>query len=363
MSAVRKFRAPGRVNLIGEHTDYNGGFVFPAALDRATTVCAAQRPDRKVLVRSLQYPGTVEFDLDHIVRQGDWADYVRGVALQLELAGYRLQGANLEIDGDVPLGAGLSSSAALEVSTALALSSLAGHRIPRQELALLCQRAESEFVGLRCGIMDQYIACFAQEGKALVIDCRSLESRAVALPPQLCLMICNTMVRHELTGSEYNRRREDCEAAASYFGVPALRDIDLKNFERYSGGLEDRIRRRCRHVVTENARVLAAEKSLAAGDAQEFGRLMVESHASLRDDFEVSCPELDLMVELALECQGVYGARMTGGGFGGCTVNLVEAHQAAAIRERIAQQYRQRTAIQPEIYLCLPSAGCHEVLA
>jgi galactokinase len=349
------------VNLIGEHTDYSEGFVFPAAIDYAATVTAAARDDRKVTIRSRQCSGALDFDLDRIERCGDWADYVRGVAQQLENLGYRLCGADLEVDGQVPIGAGLSSSAALEVSSALALSSLAGHELGRLDLALLCQRAESEFVGLRCGIMDQYIACFGVAGHALVIDCRSLESRPVPLPAGVVLMVCNTMVKHELSGSEYNGRRADCEAGAKHFGVPTLRDADLRGLERLGAGLPERLRRRCRHVITENTRVLQAEESLKRGDLAEFGRLMAESHRSLREDYEVSCEELDLMVELALACEGVYGARMTGGGFGGCTVNLVAGACAEAARAQIARAYEARTGVRPEIYICRASGGCREL--
>ncbi|MBL8227903.1 MAG: galactokinase [Bryobacterales bacterium] len=362
MSTARVFRAPGRVNLIGEHTDYSEGFVFPAAIDYSTTVAASPRGGRQVTVRSKQCSGVAEFDLDAIARAGDWADYVRGVAQQLELAGYRLQGADLEIDGQVPLGAGLSSSAALEVSSALALSSIAGHALAKREIAVLCQRAESEFVGLRCGIMDQYIACHGTAGHALVIDCRSLESRPAPLPSNVRLLVCNTMVKHELTGSEYNDRRADCEAAAKHFGVPMLRDVDEAMFDRGAAGLGERVRRRCRHVIAENARVLAAERCLRGGDLPGFGRLMRESHRSLRDDYEVSCEELDLMVSLAAECEGVFGARMTGGGFGGCTVNLVAAEHADSARAHIASRYEERTGIRPGIYVCRASDGCHEVM-
>jgi galactokinase len=349
------------VNLIGEHTDYSEGFVFPAAIDYAITVTAVARDDRKVSLGSRQFSGVLEFDLDRIERGGDWGDYVRGVAQQLERAGYRLCGADLDVDGGVPIGSGLSSSAALEVSSALALSSIAGHHLHRRELAVLCQRAESEFVGLRCGIMDQYIACFGVAGHALVIDCRSLESRPAPLPADVVLLVCNTMVKHELTGSEYNGRRADCEAGAKHFGVPMLRDVDLAAFERRGSSLPERLLRRCRHVITENARVLQAEESLKRGDLAEFGRLMGESHRSLREDYEVSCEELDLMVELALACDGVYGARMTGGGFGGCTVNLVAAACAEAARTRIAAAYEARTGVRPETYICRASGGCCEL--
>jgi galactokinase len=328
------FRAPGRVNLIGEHTDYNDGFVMPAAIEFATYVEVTGRADRKLVAHSENYSETCEFDLDESDAQarGHWSDYVRGVAVTLERAGHRLNGANLRIRSDVPIGAGLSSSAALEVATALAL--LRDAPMERIALAQLCQRAENEFVGVRCGIMDQFSACHARAGQALLLDCRTLEYRFAALPPGVKLVIANTMVRHSLASGEYNRRRAECEEGAAYFGR-SLRDVTMAELQRAGRGLSEVVFRRCRHVITENARAVAAASALGHADLRAFGRLMDQSHRSLRDDYEVSCAELDGLVESAAGLPGVYGSRMTGGGFGGCTVSLVQEEYVEAFRKAV----------------------------
>lgn len=366
----RLFRAPGRVNLIGEHTDYNDGFVMPAAIQFATWIAAAARSDRRLHVFSGNFSEGVEFDLDEPSPQGrrHWSDYVRGVAVILEKAGHRLRGANLAIQGEVPIGSGLSSSAAIEVSTALALTGVADLEISRVELALLCQRAENEFVGMRCGIMDQLISCQGQKDHALVIDCRSLGTRAVPLPASVRLVVCNTMVKHELAAGEYNRRREECEAGAAalrarFPEVQALRDATLEQLEQCRTSVTDAVFRRCRHVISEDTRVERAAAALERGNVELFGKWMDESHRSLRDDYEVSCQELDLMVELASKLPGVYGSRMTGGGFGGCTVNLVDAELAGAFASAIATAYSRATGIAPAIYTCVASQGAEEILA
>lgn len=343
----RLFRAPGRVNLIGEHTDYNGGYVFPAAIDLATYVAVAPNADRRLRAASLSLPGTLDISLDALRPSGQWTDYVIGVAALLNIK----EGADLLIATDVPIGGGLSSSAALEVATAFALG--AGSR-PRREIAALCQRAENEFTGMQCGIMDPLASCFGQEGCALRIDCRDLSIEPVPIPPQARLVIANTMVRHELGATEYNQRRAACESAAAHLGVPYLRDVDYSTLT----GAELRC---ARHVVTENARVLAFEAALRAGDLTEAGRQMRASHWSLRDDFAVSCEELDTMVEIASAVPGVHGARMTGGGFGGCTINLVDASAVDAVVPAIANGYGARTGIRPDIFVCRPAAGASEV--
>lgn len=356
----RTFRAPGRVNLIGEHTDYNGGFVLPVAIQMATWVTVAAREDRRVVASSSAVAEPelriAEFDLDDVnaIRRGQWSDYVQGVAMEMERAGHRLSGADLEIWSDVPIGAGLSSSAALEVSTAMALLANCGFSMSRVEVAKLCQRAENEFVGARCGIMDQFTSCCARAGHALLLDCRSLEATHVSIPDSVKLVVCNTMVRHELASNEYNLRREQCEAAAKALGVESLRDATE------ASGLQGILRQRARHVITENQRVLDACDALRAGDMRKFGELMVESHRSLRDDYEVSCAELDLMVKLALKMDGVYGARMTGGGFGGCTINLVDAGRAQQFGEEIADAYSRETSVTPAVYICEASGGASE---
>jgi galactokinase len=357
---VRMFRAPGRVNLIGEHTDYNDGLVMPAAIEFAAYVEVSDRADRKLVVHSESYSETYEFDLDDPAARarGHWSDYVRGVAVMIERAGRYIAGANLRIRGDVPMGAGLSSSAAIEVATALAL--LRDAPMEKTALAQLCQRAENEFVGVRCGIMDQFITCHGRAGQALMLDCRTLESRFVSLPPGVKLVIANTMVRHSLAGGVYNRRRAECEHGAAYFGR-SLRDVTTADLEREGRGLPEVIYRRCRHVITENARVIAASAALEQEDLRTFGKLMGESHHSLRDDYEVSCAELDAMVEIAAREPGVYGSRMTGGGFGGCTISLVQGEHVEALRETILRRYREVTGRDAAVYVSRATEGAGEL--
>ena len=365
---TRFFRAPGRVNLIGEHTDYNDGFVMPAAIDFYTWVRVAPLETRQLHIRSQNYDEEIEVDLNdpNIAPRGHWSDYPIGVAVMLERAGHRLRGAHLEIRGEVPIGSGLSSSAAIEVATACALTAISGLEIDRRELALICQRAENEFVGARVGIMDQFVSLFGQAHKALLLDCRSLEFKLLPVPDNVRLIICNTMVKHALASSAYNERRAQCEAGVKHLQravphVKALRDVTREQLEQYGHDLPEVVYRRCRHVITENERVLEAANALERRDLKEFGRLMAESHRSLRDDYEVSSAELDLMVELAQPIEGVYGARMTGGGFGGCTVNLVAVEQRDEFRARVADGYERAMKIKPEIYICTPSDGAEEV--
>ena len=355
---TRTFNAPGRVNLIGEHTDYNDGFVMPAALHLSTWVKVSPREDRRLQIFSENFNEEIEIDLDaarDLSARGHWSDYPVGVAVILERSGYRLRGARLDIRGEVPIGSGLSSSASIEVATALALTATSGLEIDHRELALLCQKAENEFVGARVGIMDQFAALFGKPQKALLLDCRSLEFRLLPLPDNVRLLICNTMVKHELASSAYNERREQCEAGVTHLAkflpdVKALRDVSLDQLEQYGSELSEVVYRRCRHVITENARVLSAADALEQGDLTRVGELMEESHRSLRADYEVSSEELDLMVELAREIEGVFGARMTGGGFGGCTVNLVAADRVEEISARVAEGYERATKIKPETF-------------
>jgi galactokinase len=362
------FRAPGRVNLIGEHTDYNDGFVMPAAIEYYTWVAAAPRKDLVLSVYSEQFGDRVEFSLDELAAppRKHWSDYVRGVAAVLQAAGHDLRGANLMISGEVPLGAGLSSSAAIEVSTALAISSLSEIDIPALELAKLCQLAEHEYSGTRCGIMDQFISIFGQSERALMLDCRSLQYKLLALPKNVRVVICNTQVRHELAGGEYNRRRTDCEAGVATLReydstITALRDVTPEFLDSHKAELPEVVYKRCRHVVSENQRVLAAATALKSGDMRQFGTLMYASHTSLRDDYEVSCSELDLLVEIASGVQGVHGARMTGGGFGGCTVNLVKAEAVSDFSSQISQEYQAKTGTMPPIYVCSAAQGAGQV--
>jgi galactokinase len=365
---ARIFRAPGRVNLIGEHTDYNDGFVMPAAIDFYTWVAFAPREDRKLVAYSENVAEVADFDLDEPSPRPrhHWSDYVFGVAVILEQAGERLRGADLLILGDVPLGAGLSSSASIEVATGCALLNNSGLAVDLVALAKLCQKAENNYVGMRCGIMDQFISCCGHAHRALMLDCRSLDFRLLPLPPEVSLVICNTMVKHALASGEYNKRRAECEAGVSRLArdlphVRALRDVTLVDLERYGRDLPEPIFRRCRHVVSENARVMEAAEALDRGDVATFGRLMAESHHSLRDDYEVSCAELDLLVDLASQVEGVFGARMTGGGFGGCTINLVLTERIGDFRRAVGRRYEQATGRAPEIYISSAAEGAAEV--
>jgi galactokinase len=365
---ARVFRAPGRTNLIGEHTDYNDGFVLPAAIDRATWVAIAPREDREVHVTSEHFSETIRFDLDEArpAARQHWSDYVRGVAVMMARGGCRVSGADLLIRSDVPLGAGVSSSASLEVATALALAAISGCEMPRLEIAKLCQRAENEFVGARCGIMDQFIACMGEEGHAVFLDCRTLEHSMVAIPRGVRLVVCNTMVKHEIAGGEYNKRRAECEEATRRLAsvlpnVRALRDVTPGQVEAHRALLEGTLYKRARHVTTENERVPAARDALMRGDLAEMGKLMAGSHASLRDDYEVSCRELDVMAELAHGFEECYGARMTGGGFGGCTINLVSAEKCEEFVRHMREGYRRATGIEPEVCVCNASGGAGEV--
>jgi galactokinase len=290
---------------------------------------------------------------------------VRGVAALLLEAGYTIGGTNLIIEGQVPIGAGLSSSASLEVATALAILGGSQRHADPLELAKLCQRAEHEFVGTRCGIMDQFIAVFGQVDHALMLDCRSLQAESLAIPHDARLVICNSMVKHDLASGAYNRRRADCETGVSILKkslhhVIALRDVTPKQLEAHRNELQEVVYRRCRHVTSENQRVLDAAAALRTGNLEQFGQLMYESHRSLRDDYEVSCRELDLLVEIASQCRGVYGSRMTGGGFGGCTITLVESSGAKVFQEKLSNRYKEATGITPAIYVCSAAQGAGE---
>jgi galactokinase len=362
------YRAPGRVNLIGEHTDYNDGFVLPAAIGFSCWVGIAPRDDRKLSLYSENFKETRDADLDDLGTRGSghWWDYPLGVAWALQEAGYRLRGANIYIAGDVPLGAGLSSSAAIEVSTGYALLSAAGCAIDLTKLALLCQRAENNFVGARVGIMDQFVSCHGRAGHALMIDCRSLEYRAVKLPPKVSLVICNTMVKHKLQAGDYNVRRAECEEAVQKLSaalprIRSLRDVNSKELTQNQSLLSETLYRRCRHVISENGRVRKAADLFARGKTEGLREVMSASHQSMRDDYEISCRELDLMVEIAGRQRGVYGARMTGGGFGGCTINFVEVEHAAEFQRRVSTEYEFAIGLRPDIYICEASQGAELV--
>lgn len=364
----RVFSAPGRVNLIGEHTDYNEGFVLPVAIEQRTYVAASPRSDRVLCVHSADLDESRLVRLDQRgARSGSWLDYVEGTARALEDRGVRLPGADMLVTSDVPRGAGLSSSAALELSVGFALASLAGGGEPdRLLLALSGQRAEHEWVGTQCGLMDQYIAAFAKPGHAILLDCRSLVGSAVPLDlGSACIVVLDSRVKHELATSQYNKRRAECEQgvrviAADRPAVRSLRDVTLSVLAEYEGRLDPVVLRRCRHVVSENERTLDAVAAFERGDLPRVGRLMVSSHESLRRDYEVSCEELDFLVERACEHPGVYGARMTGGGFGGCAIGLVETSAAGGLIEKVRVDYTRRFGVPPQAFVTRSSAGARE---
>ncbi len=361
-------RAPGRVNLIGEHTDYNDGYVMPIAIDRCVLMAAAARTDSTVRLRAADLNDQVSFSLDQIehVTSHRWSNYQRGVTALLQERGFKLPGIDAALTSNVPMAAGLSSSAAIEVATALLWQSLVGFDMSRTEMALLCQRAENTFVGVNCGIMDQFISALGQENAALLIDCRTLAYRPAPIPPHLSVVVMDTAKSRGLADSAYNTRRAECEQGVQLLGtylpgIKALRDVSPADLARYAHTLPLNVQRRCHHVVGENQRVLDSIAALEHGDAAAFGRWMGDSHRSLRDDYEVSCAELDAMVEAAWQAPGVIGARMTGGGFGGCAVALVERDWAEAFVTQVRPAYQQATGLTPNLYICQIEAGASVV--
>ena len=351
--------APGRVNLIGEHTDYNDGFVLPAAIDRHVVMAISPRQDDLVRLYACDMQASSSFRLSEITKddQHTWSNYQRGVAWALQQAGYGLTGMDAALSSDVPIGAGLSSSAAVELATAMAFQVSSCLAVDGVKRAQLCQKAENEFVGMRCGIMDQYVISMGQRDHALLIDCRSLTYQAVPIPEGCQIIICNTNKPRALVGSAYNQRRLECETGARQMGVVALRDLAADDLAEHAQSLDPIALKRCRHVITENQRVLETVDALPQGDLARVGALMNASHVSLRDDYEVSCAELDAMVEAAWEQEGVWGARMTGAGFGGCTVNLVDTDHAGAFAQEVAPRYQKRTNLKPDIYVCRAEQG------
>jgi galactokinase len=371
-AAERAFQAPGRVNLIGEHTDYTGGLVMPAAIDFNTVAVVSPAAESASVIRSVDFEKEFRFDASALPEKPkhDWTDYPAGVLWSLRQSGVAAPQFAMTLKGDVPLGAGLSSSASIEVAVAFAALALAGKSMPLTDVALACKKAENGFVGAQSGIMDQYIACCGVKDHALVIDTRDLSSRAVPLPADVRVVICNSMVKHSHAGGEYNERRAEVDEGSRALRAanPAvrtekweLRDATLADLEQARASMSENAFRRCRHIITENARVEEAARVLAAGDMRRVGQLMAEAHASYRDDFAASCPEADLLVELAAAQPGVIGARLTGGGFGGCTVNLVEAVHAEAFREGIHTAYLERAGIDADIYLCQAAGGASEL--
>jgi galactokinase len=354
-------RAPGRVNLIGEHTDYNDGFVLPMAIDRAVWIALRPRDDRRVLLYSVDFEDRIEFSLDAVVHKEGWGEYVRGVAWALQEAGFHLEGWEGVMSSDIPIGAGLSSSAALEIATAKAFSVVGNWKFDPDSMARIGQQAENEWVGANTGIMDQMISAAGKADHALLIDCRDLTSRHIPLPTETAVVIMDTTTRHAHTDSGYNERREQCEAAANYFGVSHLRDVTIDEFNLRSAHLEELPRRRARHVISENERVLQAAAAMLAGNVVEMGQLMNASHVSMRDDFEITNDELNIMVHLAQTQPGCFGARMTGGGFGGCAVALVKNSIAPSFADEVTVTYQEKTGFQPHVYICHPTNGAELV--
>jgi galactokinase len=353
-------RAPGRVNLIGEHTDYNDGFVLPMAIDYDIRIAARVRPDRTVRLYSADLDKHDTFSLDDVRRVSDkptWADYVRGVADVLQQEGYTLRGMDAAISGNVPRAAGLSSSAAMELAAITAFRRLSALALDPVRAALLGQRAENEFVGMRCGIMDQFISSLGKTDHALLIDCRSLDYELVPMPAGARVVVTDSAIRRGLVDSAYNERRAQCEEGARLMGVKALRDVSVEMFETHQSKLPAVTARRCKHVVTEDQRTLDSVEALMRDDLAAFGKLMNASHASMRDDFEITTPDIDTLVEIQQNASGCLGARMTGGGFGGCTVALVQDDAVPAVVEAIQAQYPARTGKTPQVYVCRATDG------
>lgn len=351
-------KSPGRVNLIGEHTDYNDGFVLPMAINYGTWVALQPRKDSRVNIFALDMGESLDFDLNNIKRgDNSWQEYITGVAWALKEEGHQLSGWEGVFSGDVPIGAGLSSSASLELALAQAFSLVSGIEWDPAQMALTCQKAENQWVGVSSGIMDQMISASGKENFALMIDCRSLETQQVPLPQETRIVILDTSTRRGLVNSAYNERREQCETVAQYFGVKALRDITLAQLESEKDRLNELLYRRAKHVVSGNQRVMEAVEALTVGDAAALGELMNKSHISMRDDFEISREEMDQMVEIAQNQPGCFGARMTGGGFGGCAVALVMEDQVNIFQENVSKLYQEKTGLDPKVYISYATDG------
>lgn len=362
------FAAPGRVNLIGEHTDYAEGFVMPAAIDFATLAAISPRSDGRIVIYSKNFDETIAFDAAALPASAShhWSDYPVGVLKVLAEEGHRIPGFSLSLWGDVPLASGLSSSAALEVATALAVTNFAHLDYPPRVLARLCQRAENGFVGANSGIMDQFISANGAADHAILLDCRDLTFKLVPIPSDVALVIANTMVKHAVSGGEYTSRRAQVEEACAIIArhrpeVRFLRDATVDDLAKWGGEMPPNALKRARHVITENLRTVEAADALMTGDLARVGRLMAEAHWSYSRDFEASCEEADAMVELAQDLPGLIGARLTGGGFGGCTINLVESTKAAEFARTLGARYTERIGVRPEIYICRASGGARRV--
>jgi galactokinase len=353
------------VNLVGEHTDYSGGFCMPAAINFETMIAASPRTDRKLKLRSAEFKETVEIDLDALPmdRQGHWSGYCIGTAWSLREAGVELPAAALTITGNVPQGAGLSSSASLEVATATALLALAGRTIPGDEIARICQRAENDYVGAPVGIMDQFVSANGKAGNALILDTRALTFDLAPIPSHVRLIIANSMVKHSLAdgGAYATRRREVEEGTAALnayrYDIGLLRDATLEDLIACEGKMSPEAFKRCRHVITDSQRVVDGLALLRAGDLVAFGKLLNDAHRSYRDDFEASCRECDILAEIGQAQPGSYGSRLTGGGFGGCVVSVVEAEASASFVDTIKAEYLAQTDIHAEVYVCSTADG------
>ncbi|PHM77751.1 galactokinase [Xenorhabdus cabanillasii] len=366
-SPTHFFQAPGRVNLIGEHTDYNDGFVLPCAINYQTVVAAAKRDDTLIRVIAVDYHNARdEFDLSQpILFQPDkmWANYIRGVVMYLAQRGFSFGGMDIAVSGNIPQGAGLSSSASLEVVIGLTIKSLYQLDISQKIIAVIGQQAENQFVGCKSGIMDQLISACGEEGQALLIDCRSLETQVVPMPENRVVMIINSNRQRGLVDSEYNTRRQQCEEAASILGVKALRDVSIDDFNVKQKQLDALLTKRVRHVITENVRTLAAVDALRMGDLSRLSQLMAESHISMRNDFEITVHEIDMLVEIVKNVIGERGGvRMTGGGFGGCVVALVAPDLVEKVRKVIESEYNMQTGLKATTYICQASKGASQLI-
>jgi galactokinase len=366
----QSFAAPARVNLIGEHTDYTGGLVMPMAIGFCTWAVVSPRNDDRAVFYSANYGEEAVFEIASLAREprGHWSDYPVGVLWSILQEGVAIGGFSMTLAGDVPLGAGLSSSASVEVATAMALLAHAGVSLPLQKIATLCRRAENEYVGAKSGIMDQFVVAGGVAHWAMLIDCRSLEHELLPLPPQVRVVICNSMVKHQVATGEYGDRRDEVEAGQSVLrkerpGIELLRDATLVDLEACRDKMTAASFARCRHIITENGRVMEARAALLQGDVVRFGELMVQAHASMRDDFAASCAEIDMLVEIAMRRDGCFGARITGGGFGGCTVNVVSADKAEGFVETVRREYDARTGIATQCFISEPSDGALAIAA
>jgi galactokinase len=364
------FAAPARVNLIGEHTDYSGGLVMPMAIGFCTWAVVSPRTDDRAVFFSANYGEEADFEIVCLPREprAHWSDYPAGVLWSMLQDGIAINGFSMTLSGDVPLGAGLSSSASVEVATAMALLAHAGVTLPLRKIATLCRRAENEYVGAKSGIMDQFVVAGGVAHRAMLIDCRSLEYELLPLPSQVRVVICNSMVKHQVATGEYGDRRDEVEAGQAVLrqqrpDIQLLRDATLMDLEACRDKMTVASFARCRHIITENGRVTEAKAALMRGDVVRFGELMVEAHASMRYDFAASCAEIDMLVEIAMRQDGCFGARITGGGFGGCTVNVVSAEKAERFVEIVRREYAERTGIAAQCFVCEPSDGALAIAA